>query len=153
MSDYLWFHINNYVGHGSEQWNQINALLFLVYVQRHIFRGGRAHYLYFWQRAFNTQARPSRKISINNRQTDRNYAACSSGKGEMPRSSRPQHCLYLYFFLPFTEVCANIHWTLSLPFSLRRIARRSLKESLPVTALLFTIMASYFSHDKLHTMR
>lgn len=133
-TDYLWFHINiinNYVGHGTKRRRSGISPSSCAHSGCRV--GWRARTLFiFWQRAFNTQPDPAEKISINN-PSDRQKLRCVLGfvvvgagflfwVGESSLS-RAHFCvqyLYLFFVSPFTEVCVNIHWTLSLPFSLRQ---------------------------------
>lgn len=125
---------------------------------KHIF--WRANDIYFLTARLQRPTRPSQKISINNRQTDRNYAACFCCWYERKvvrwgAEGHPVCCVqYLYLFCLASDgsFCKyTLNSVIAILTETKR--RRSLKESLPVIASLFTIMASCFHHDKLHTKR
>lgn len=86
----------------------------------------RAHVIYFWQRAFNAQPDLAEKYpSITVRQTEITLRVfvVNMGRKEgvvIERGQRsPPFNIYIYFFRLHRKF-VNIHWTLSLPFSLRQ---------------------------------
>jgi hypothetical protein len=115
MADYLLFRINNYVGHGRPTWNQPNKCsLFPSLCTKGIFCGGRAHYLFFDsapQHPGQTKAKKYPSIIIV-RQTEITLRALFGERGESPSLfffAPPSLFIFIFFFLPFTEVCVNIH--------------------------------------------
>jgi hypothetical protein len=59
--------------------------------------------------------------------------------------------LYLFFAFHGSVRKYSLNSVIAIFIETRWKKKKNLKESLPVIAALFTIMASHFPHDKLHT--
>lgn len=114
-----------------------------------------ARYLFFDSAPSTPKQNPAEKYpSIIVRQP-RNYAACSlTGERGERRPILRWTFIFKHFRLYYGSLCKySLNPVIAIFHRDTRKRRRTLKESLPVIASLFTIMASYFHHDKLHTTR